>query len=187
MATFTGVVPTVRGEIRESTTWSIVLSVLMMVGGVLAIAIPPIAGLTVTVMFGWLLIVTGALHLGFAWRGRGASTVIGEIAIAALYAATGFYMLARPVAGLASLTLVIAAYLIAKGVLEGVIAFKFRSMPGSGWLLFDGILTVAIAAMIASAWPASSAWAVGVLVGVAMVSSGFARLMVSTAVRRLVA
>ncbi len=187
MATFTGVMPTVRGEIRQSTTWSIVLSVLMMVGGVLAIAIPPIAGLTVTVMFGWLLIVTGALHLGFAWRGHGASTVIGETAIAVLYGATGFYMLARPVAGLASLTLAIAAYLVAKGVLEGMIAFKFRQMPGSGWLLGDGILAVAIAATIASAWPASSAWAVGVLVGIPMVSSGFARLMVSAAMRRLVA
>jgi uncharacterized membrane protein HdeD (DUF308 family) len=179
--------PTVRGEIRQSTTWSIVLSVLMMVSGVLAIAIPPLAGLAVTVMFGWLLIVTGALHLGFAWRGHSAAAVIGEIVVAALYAALGFYMLARPVAGLASLTLAIAAYLVAKGVLDGVIAFKLRPMPGSGWLLFDAILTVALAAMIASAWPASAAWAVGVLVGFAMVSSGFARFMVSTAVRRLVA
>jgi uncharacterized membrane protein HdeD (DUF308 family) len=187
MATMTGVMPAVRGEIRQSTTWSIVLSVLMMVSGVLAIAIPPLAGLAVTVMFGWLLIVTGALHLGFAWRGHGAAAVIGEILVAALYAALGFYMLARPVAGLASLTLAIAAYLVAKGVLEGVIAFTLRPMPGSGWLVFDAILTIALAAMIASAWPASAAWAVGVLVGIAMVSSGFARLMVSTAVRRLVA
>src|ERR1700693_6150818 len=182
MATMTGFMPAVRGDIRQSTTWSIVLSVLMMVSGVLAIAVPPIAGLAVTVMFGWLLIVKGLAHLGFAWRGGGAAAVIGEILVAALYAALGFYMLARPVAGLASLTLAIAAYLVAKGVLEGVIAFKLRPLPGSGWLSFDAILTIALAAMIASAWPASTAWAVGVLVGIAMVSSGFARLMVSTAV-----
>ena len=187
MAAISGVMPTVRGEIRQSTTWSIVLSVLMMVTGVLAIAMPPIAGLTVTVMFGWLLIATGALHLGFAWRGHGAATIVGEILVAVLYAVIGLYMLARPVAGLASLTLAVAASLLAKSVLEGMIAFKFRRMPGSGWLLFDAILTIAIAAMIASSWPASAAWVVGTLVGVAMVSSGFARLMVSTAVRRLVA
>jgi uncharacterized membrane protein HdeD (DUF308 family) len=187
MSAITGVMPAIRGEVRQSATWSIVLSVLMIISGVLALAIPPVAGLTVTVMFGWLMIVTGALHLGFAWRGHGAAAVIGEIAIAALYSALGFYMLAHPVAGLASLTLAIAGYLAAKGVLEGVIAFKFRSLPGTGWLLFDGVLTVAIAAMIASAWPASSAWAVGVLVGVAMISSGFARLMLSIIVRRAVA
>ena len=186
MSAITGVMPAIRGEVRQSATWSIVLSALMIISGVLALDIPPVAGLTVTVMFGWLLIVTGALHLGFAWRGHGAAAVIGEVAIAVLYGAIGFYMLARPVAGLASLTLVIAGYLAAKGVLEGVIAFKFRLLPGTGWLLFDGILTVVIAALIASAWPASSAWAIGGLVGIAMISSGFARLMLSIGVRRLV-
>jgi uncharacterized membrane protein HdeD (DUF308 family) len=187
MSAITGVIPAIRGEVRQSAAWSIVLSVLMIISGVLALAIPPVAGLTVTVMFGWLMIVTGALHLGLAWRGHGAGAVIGEIAIAVLYGAIGLYMLARPVAGLASLTLVIAGYLAAKGVLEGVIAFKLRPLPGTGWLVFDGILAVVIAALIASAWPASSAWAVGVLVGIAMISSGFARLMVSLGVRRLVA
>jgi uncharacterized membrane protein HdeD (DUF308 family) len=96
-------------------------------------------------------------------------------------------MLARPVAGLASLTLAVAAYRVAKGLLEGAIAFKLRPLPGSGWLLFDGIVTVAIAAMIAASWPASSAWVIGVLVGVALFTSGLARLMVAVAVRRVVA
>jgi len=169
------------------TTWSIVLSVLMMVSGVLAILIPPIAGLTVTVVFGWLLLFSGVLHLGFAWRGDRAASILGEILLAVLYGAIGLYMLARPVAGLASLTFAIAVYLVAKGLLEGAIAFKLRPLPGSGWLLFDGILTIAIAAMIGAAWPASTAWAVGVLVGVALFSSGLARLMVSVAVRRVLA
>jgi uncharacterized membrane protein HdeD (DUF308 family) len=178
---------TMTREIRESTTWSIVLSVLMMVSGVLAILIPPIAGLTVTVVFGWLLVFTGVLHVGFAWRGDRAASILGEMLLAVLYGAIGLYLLARPVAGLASLTLAIAVYLVAKGLLEGAIAFTLRPLPGSGWLLFDGILTVAIAAMIGAAWPASTAWAVGVLVGVALFSSGLARLMVSVAVRRVLA
>jgi len=104
-----------------------------------------------------------------------------------LYAALGAYMLTHPVAGLASLTLAIAAALAVAGVFEAVIAFQVRPMPGSGWLLFDGILTIVLAAIIASSWPASATWAVGVLVGIAMMSGGFARLMVSIAVRRLVA
>jgi uncharacterized membrane protein HdeD (DUF308 family) len=180
-------VTTMTRDVRESTTWSIVLSVLMMVSGVLAILMPPIAGLTVTAVLGWLLIFSGGLHLGFAWSGDRTAGILGEILLAGLYGVIGFYMLTRPVAGLASLTLAIAVYLGAKGLLEGAIAYKLRSWPGSGWLLFDGILTGAIAAMIAAAWPASSAWAVGVLVGVALFSSGLARLMVSAAVRRVLA
>ncbi len=185
MATMTGVMPRLTEDIRESTTWSIVLSVLMMISGVLAIAVPPVAGLAVTVMFGWLLIANGALHLAYAWRGHGAASILGEILLAVLYGLVGIYTLGHPAAGLASLTVAVAVYLVAKGVLEGIIAFKLRPLAGSGWLLFDGILTVAIAAMIASAWPVSATWAVGVLVGVSMISSGLSRLMASLAVRRL--
>jgi len=176
---------TVLRKARASATWSIVFSVLMMIGGVLAMVIPSVAGLTVTVMIGWLLVVAGVLHLGFAWRGDRVATIIGEIVLAVLYAAIGVYLIARPVPGLASLTLAITIYLVVKGLVEGAIAFKLRPLPGSGWLLFDGVLTLVIAAMIGAAWPASSTWAVGVLVGVALLSSGLARLMVSLAIRRM--
>jgi uncharacterized membrane protein HdeD (DUF308 family) len=177
----------VRAKIRETTTWSIVLSVLMMITGVLAIVIPPVAGVTLTLMFGWLMIFAGVLHVGFAWSGDKASSIVGEILMAVLYGAIGLFMLARPAVGLASLTIALAAYLITKGILEGVMAFTLRPLPGTGWLLFDGILTVAIAVMIAGSWPASAAWAIGVLVGVTLFSSGLARLMVSAAVRRVLA
>jgi len=178
---------TIAQDVKETTTWSMVFSVLMMITGVLAIIVPPVAGLTVTAMFAGLLIFAGVLHLGFAWRGDRPSTVIGEILLAVLYGALGIYMLARPVAGLESLTLVVAAYFLAKGIIEAAIAFKLRPLPGTGWLVFDAILTIAIAVMIAAAWPASSAWAIGVLFGVALFAAGLARLMVSVAVRRALA
>jgi uncharacterized membrane protein HdeD (DUF308 family) len=174
-------------EIRRSAGWSIVLSVLMIVSGVAAIILPAVAGLTVTVVFGWLLVFTGALHLGLAWRGHGAAAIVGEILVSVLYAGIGFYILARPVAGVASLTIAIAAVLTVKGVLETVIAFEVRPAPGSGWLVFNGLLTIAVAALIAAAWPASTAWAIGFMVGVAMVCSGFTRLMISSAIRGAVA
>lgn len=178
---------TVTGDIRETTTWSIMLSVLMMLSGVLAIVVPPAAGLTVTLMLGWLLVFAGVLHLGFAWSGERASVIFGEILIAVLYGAVGFYLLARPGVGLASLTLVVAGYFVAKGILEGVMAFTLWPLPGSGWLIVDGILTIAIAAMIGISWPASAAWAIGVLVGITLFSSGLTRLIVSVGACRVVA
>lgn len=178
---------TMYGEIRKSAGWSIVLSVLMIVSGVAAIILPAAAGLAATVVFGWLLVFTGALHLGMAWREHGAAAIVGEVLVSVLYAGIGFYMLARPAAGLASLTVAIAAGLTVKGVLEAVIALQVRPAPGSGWLVFDGLLNVAVAALIAAAWPASTAWAIGLMVGVAMVSSGFSRLMISSAIRGVLA
>ena len=178
---------TMQEDIRTTTTWSIVLSILMIVSGIAAIVLPAVAGLAVTVMLGWLLVFTGALHLGMAWRGEGAAAIAGEIVVSLLYAAIGIYLLGRPAAGLASLTVALAVLLAAKGVFEAVIALSVRPLPGSGWLLLDGLVTVAIATLIAAAWPASTAWAIGIMVGVSMVSSGVTRLMISSAVRGLVA
>jgi uncharacterized membrane protein HdeD (DUF308 family) len=175
----------ITGDIHKATTWSLVLSLLMIAAGVLAIFAPGIAGVAVTLLFGWLLIVSGVLHLGFAWRAGHASAVVGEILLGILYGGIGFYLIARPVAGLESLTLAIAIYLVLESVLEFVLAFQLRPVSGSGWLLVDGIITLALAALIGSGWPTSSVWAVGTLVGVSMLFSGITRLMLSVAVRRI--
>jgi uncharacterized membrane protein HdeD (DUF308 family) len=174
-------------DVRKATTGSIVLSVLMIAAGVVAIVSPAIAGVAVAVFFGWLLIISGVLHLAYAWQAGRPGAVVWEILLGVLYGAIGVYMLARPGVGLASLTLVLAFYLVFEGVLELVLSFQLRPLPGSGWLLFDGIVTLLLAAMIGSAWPISSAWAIGTLVGVSMFFSGITRLMLSAAVRRIVA
>ena len=175
------------GDVHKATTWSIVLSVLMIAAGVLAIFSPAIAGVAVTIFFAWLLIVSGVLHLAYAWQAGHAGAIVWEILVGILYGGIGFYLLANPGAGLASLTLALAVYLVLEGVLEFVLSFQLRPLPGSGWLLFDGIVTLALAAMIGSAWPISSVWAIGTLVGVSMFSSGVTRLIVSVAARRIVA
>ena len=171
--------------VRRATTWSIVLSVLMIVAGVLAICVPVVAGVAVTAIVGWLLVFSGLLHLAFAWRAGRAGAVLWEILLGILYGAIGFYLLASPVIGLASLTLAIAIYLFFEGVLEFVLSFQLRPAPGSGWLLADGIITLVLAVMIWSTWPSSALWVVGTLVGISMFFSGITRLMFSMAVRRI--
>ena len=81
----------------------------------------------------------------------------------------------------------LVAFIVIEGALEFVLSFQLRPLQGSGWLLVDGIVTLVLAAMIGSAWPISSVWAVGTLVGVSMFSSGITRLMLSAAVRQTVA
>jgi uncharacterized membrane protein HdeD (DUF308 family) len=84
--------------VHQGTTWSILLSVLMIVAGVLAIGVPLAAGVTVTALVGWLLVFSGALHFVFAWRGGRATAVVWEILLGVVYGAIGFYLLTRPVA-----------------------------------------------------------------------------------------
>ena len=174
-------------DVHRAAAWSIVLSVLMIVAGLLAISAPMIAGVAVTAIVAWLLIFSGLLHLAFAWRAGRAGGVLWEILLGIVYGAIGLYMLVSPVAGLASLTLAIAAYLLVEGILELVLSFQLRPAPGTGWLLFDGIVTLVLAVMIWSTWPSSAAWVVGTLVGISMFFSGITRLMFSVAVRRITA
>lgn len=177
----------VTAVVHRATTSSIVLSVLLMISGLIAIALPMIAGIAITVIVGWLLIFSGGVHLAFAWGGGRPSMVIWQILLGLAYGFIGFYVLMNPVVGLASLTFAIAIYLSVEGVLEFILSFQLRPAAGSGWLLFDGVITLILAAMIWSTWPSSAAWVVGVLVGISMFFSGMTRLMLSLAVRRIVA
>jgi uncharacterized membrane protein HdeD (DUF308 family) len=173
--------------VKKSVGWSIGLSILMILAGCLAIAVPQAAGIAVNLLVAWLLVFSGAAHLVFAWHTRIAGGVLWELLLGVLYIYVGVYLLFRPVAGLASLTLALAIYLFAKGVLELILSFRLRPMPGSGWLLFDGIVTLILGVMIWRTWPSSTEWVIGTLVGISMLFSGISRLMISLAARRLVA
>src|SRR6201987_4217261 len=89
---------------KESVGWSIGLSVLMIIAGVFAIVIPPAAGIAVLVVVAWLLMLSGAVHLVFAWHTRTTGGMLWELLVGILYIFGGMYVLLHPVAGLATLT-----------------------------------------------------------------------------------
>jgi uncharacterized membrane protein HdeD (DUF308 family) len=95
----------------------------------------------------------------------------------------GAYLILHPVVGVATLTLVVASLFLIEGVLNIILFFKMRSLGGSSWVLVDGIITLLLGLMIYMQWPSSSAWAIGILVGVSMIISGVSRVMLSLAVR----
>lgn len=171
--------------VKESIGWLIGLSALMIVAGVLAIVVPPVAGVAVVLIVAWLLIFSGVTHLVFAWHTRTAGGFLWEQLLGLIYILLGGYLLLHPVAGLASLTLVLATYLLLEAVLEFTLSFYLRHLHGATWLLLDGIITFVLAVMIWRSWPSSSEWVIGTLVGISMVFGGTSRLAISLAARRL--
>jgi len=169
--------------VKKSVGWSIGLSVLMIVAGILAIASPLSAGIAVNILVAWLLIFSGCAHLVFAWQTQSAGGFIWELLLGILYIFIGAYLLMHPLAGLESLTIALAIYLFLEAVLEFVMGFTLRPLPGSGWFVFDGIITLILAVMIWRTWPSSTAWVIGTLVGISMLFSGTSRLMLSLAAR----
>jgi len=161
--------------VKHALGLSVVLSVLMIVAGCLAILVPPLAGIGVTILVGWLLVFSGGAHLVYAWHARGFGGHVWELLLGILYIAVGVYVLFNPVAGLASLTLALAVYLLIEAALEFALGFQLRPMAGTGWLLVDGLITLVLAAMIWWTWPSNTEWVIGLLVGVSMLFSGCSR------------
>jgi uncharacterized membrane protein HdeD (DUF308 family) len=106
---------------------------------------------------------------------------VWELLLGVLYIFADGYILINPILGLLSLTLALAIYLFAEGILEFILSFRLRPLPGWGWLLFDGIVTVILAVMIWRLWPWQSEWVIGTLVGISMLFSDTVRLMLSLA------
>jgi uncharacterized membrane protein HdeD (DUF308 family) len=172
-------------EINRAVGWSIALSVLMIAAGVLAIIVPKISGIAVTLLVGWLLLFCGGAHLAYAWQMRRSGGLWWGILIGIIYIVAGGYLLLHPMVGLATLTVVLAAYLVAASILEFILAFQLRPLTGSGWLLLDGIITLILAIIIGWTWPGSTLWVIGTLVGISIFFSGVTRLMLSLTARRL--
>jgi uncharacterized membrane protein HdeD (DUF308 family) len=175
----------IAGFVRRSLGWSIALSILLIIAGIAAIIIPVAASVAVTIFVGWVLIFSGVVHLVYAWHTRGAGGIVWEVLLGLLYIAVGIYLLWNPILGMASLTLALGIYLFVEALLEFVLSYQLREARGWGWLLFDGIVTLVLAALIWMTWPTSSVWVLGTLVGVSMLFSGVARLMVSLTARKL--
>ena len=170
---------------KESMGWSIGISILMIIAGFLAITLPLAAGIAMNIFVGWMLVFSGGMHFVYAWQARHNRGFVWELLLGILYFVMGGYLLINPIRGLVTLTLALAFYLWMEGVLEFVLSFWLRSVPGAGWILFDAIVTVILAFLIWRTWPWSTEWAIGTLVGISMVFSGVSRLMLSLSARRL--
>ena len=174
----------VLSVIKGQSRVGIVVGIAIIVAGVLALLSPMIAGLSVAIAVGVLLLVSGVSRLFLAWGmgsfGHGLLVfLMGVLSIIA-----GGYMLARPGMALATLTLFLAAYFIVDGVFEIIWAFRLRPIKGWGWELFSGIVALALGIMIWRQFPMSGMWAVGTLVGIHMIFGGSSLASICGAARR---
>ena len=108
------------GVAKRITAWYLAVAVLFIVLGVFSIIEPGVAGLAVTLLVGWLLIFGGAGHLIAAFKGGGAKQVIFQVLVGVVYLIGGGYFLMHPLMGVGTLTLLLAAVILAEGVLERI-------------------------------------------------------------------
>lgn len=171
--------------VKKATNWFIGIAVLFILLGLFAIAEPWTAGLGVTLLVGWLLVVGAVAHFFAAFKGHGARHVILQVVVGIVYLIGGLYFLTHTIMGVSTLTLLLSGVILAEGALEIVAYFRLRSVHGASWLLINGVVTLLLGALIWAHWPSSSVWAIGTLVGVNLLMTGISRLMLGLAARKL--
>jgi len=160
--------------------------VAMIILGVLALAAPALATIVVDVYVGWLFLIAGIVGLVAIFSARNIPAFLWNLLTAALSLGVGVLLIWKPVEGALSLTILLIAFFITESVFQLVTSIAYRELlPDTwGWMLVSGISDLALALIITLAWPISAIWAIGLIVGVNLITSGWAIVMVAFAGRK---
>ena len=171
--------------------WKLYLieGIVLVVLGFLAIAIPPVATLAITILVGWLFLVSGVMGLITTFWMRSAPGFWWALISALLGIVVGVLLLARPLTGALSLTVLLVAFFIVEGAVSIMFAFDHkRELSGQwGWMLVSGVIDLVLAAFIFAGLPSTAAWAIGLLVGINMVFGGAALIAMALSARKAAA
>ena len=171
-----GIQRTVANALHQHWRLYLAEGIALVVLGFIAILVPPIATLAVTIVLGWLFLISGLIGLYTTFMLRHAPGFWWSLISAALGVLVGGMLLAQPVSGAYSLTLVVIAFFIIEGVASIMFALEHkRELSGRwGWMLVSGIVDLILAMFVFAGLPSTAAWAIGLLVGINMVFGGSA-------------
>jgi uncharacterized membrane protein HdeD (DUF308 family) len=173
----------IAGEVKKHSTWTIIMGIVIVLLGIVLIAHPFAAATIMTLMLGWALILVGVAQFVFALHSRSVGRFFLKALYAVLFVIAGIALAFFPLAGLATLTAMLGAFLLVEAGVLIVTAFHMRPNRGWGWFLFDGLASLVLGIMILAHWPSSSVWAIGTLIGFAVLMSGFSRIMIASRIR----
>ena len=166
----------VASSLHEHWVMFLVEGIILVVLGLLAIVVPPIATLAVEILFGWLFLVSGVVGLVTTFWMRQAPGFWWALLSAVLGIGAGIVLLAWPLSGVLSLTLILIVFFTIEGVASIMYALEHkRELSGRwGWMLASGIVDLIVAGVIFAGLPGTAAWAIGILVGINMIFGGSA-------------
>jgi uncharacterized membrane protein HdeD (DUF308 family) len=179
------VIAEARRQIADNWGWFLALGIFLVIAGAVAILFPLLSTIAAKIMLGWIFLVSGGLLVVHAfsikqWRGFLLGLLVG-----ALYLVAGGWLAFFPFTGIITLTILLAALFLAEGVLEVVMAVRVRPHEGWIWLLLSGLVAIAVGVLIAYELPSSATWAIGLLAGVNLLSTGVSFIVLALAGRRL--
>ena len=171
-------------EINKKRGWVIALGVLMILVGMVAVAMPFLASVAATLLFGWIFVVGGIIQLAHTFQTRKAGQFIGKFLLGLLYILAGLIVLFYPLKGLLTLTLVLGLTIFVQSALQVIMAFQLRPDPRWIWMLFSGIFGIILGIFIWSKWPQDASWLLGLWIGLNLTFDGLGIVMLVASTRK---
>jgi uncharacterized membrane protein HdeD (DUF308 family) len=175
-----------RAAVREHWKAFLIEGIVLSILGLAAIIVPQLASLAVTIYLAWMFLIMGILGLVMTFWARGMPGFWWSLISAVLAIAAGAILLARPMQGVLTLTIVLGAFFLAEGVATIMYALEHRrELSGrSSWLIVSGAVDIIISGLIITGLPSSAEWAIGLLVGINLLFGGSSLIGMALAARQ---
>jgi uncharacterized membrane protein HdeD (DUF308 family) len=172
-------------EVKKATGWLIALSIVMILTGIVAIAMPGISSVTFTLIFGWLLLFNGIVRLVKSFQSKPIHGFWWSLIVGIIYLIAGGYVILNPLEAVLTLTWVFGFLLIVEGIVTIIAAFANKIGQNLSWLVvLDGVITLILGILVLSQWPVSALWLIGLYIGISILISGLSLLAIALATRR---
>lgn len=174
-----------KEKLRKSWVWMAILAVISFVGGVLALVNPFVATLAATLLAGWFFILLGGLQIVQSFQVQGWGGFLWALLFGVLSLVVGISLVFNPLAGMVSLTLLVAVLLLATGITKFFYAFSLRPVTGWIWVLLSGVLSVILGVWIFANFSEAAAAVLGIFLAVELISNGVLFLFIALGVRQM--
>ncbi|MXU65459.1 HdeD family acid-resistance protein [Oceanomicrobium pacificus] len=168
---------------KTGSGWFTFFGILAIIAGVIAIMFPLVSSIAIKLVIGWTFLFFGIGYLIHAFSAAGWKGKLMDVLLGILFIIVGGWLAFNILEGLIALTIMISASFIVQGIVEIGASFQMKPEKGWGWFLFSGIIAVVAGVMIFLGLPSTAAWALGLLAGVNMITSGMSFLALASAMR----
>lgn len=173
-----------RGQVGQHWGWFLALGIVFTASGFAAIAFPLVSTIAAKIALGWIFLFSGVISIVHSFSRSRWGGLFLNLLLGVLYVLVGAYLAFFPLTGILTLTLLLAALFLAEGVLQVALAWRVRPHEGWGWMAASGLVAIAAGLLIALGLPGSATWAIGLLVGINLLSTGAGFIALALAGRR---
>jgi len=171
-------------EIRSSWGWFLLLGILSVILGLCCIAFNISATFATVLVFGWILLFSGAVALVQAFQTGSWRGFFLYLLNAVFRGVTGYMLIRYPLMGAETLTILLSSFFIVGGVFRAV-ASGVAKFPRWGWAALSGVVSAILGAILLAQMPISGLWFIGFALGVDLISTGLSEIAFATAVRSI--